>query len=238
MQADLRTATLLGARALTVATALTSQSSTRVHSISWLSATHVAQQLDAALAEALPSAVKIGMIASSAIATRVARYLERLPASTPVVYDPVFAASADGTALWHGRRQPTRNSLRALLAHVTVLTPTWREAAALLQCTVPASADQAVALAQQLLPSLAPGATVVLKGGDAETSSDTLTDRIVTQHTVHNIVRERLAQSMHGTGCTFDSALAVELARGLAAAQAARRAGALVATQIARQHNS
>ena len=238
LQADLRSATLLGARALTVATALTCQSPSRVYSVTWLSAAQVARQLDAALAQSQPAVVKIGMIASASIAAAVARQLARLPETTPVVYDPVFAASADGTALWHSRRPPTLHSLRTLLARVTVLTPTWRETATLLQSPAPDRADQAVALARRLLPSLHPTAAVVLKGGDADLSSDTLTDRIVTAHGVQTLERARLAQTMHGTGCSFASALAVELARGLPVAQAAAKAGTWVATQIARQPNS
>ena len=200
--------------------------------LQWLSATQVESQLEAALAETQPTAVKIGMIASRSIALCVARILAQVPRDIPVVYDPVFQASADGTSLWRDRRAATARSLAPLLARVSVLTPTWREAAQLAQNPQPHDLDEAIACARGLLPHLASDATVVLKGGDAQIERPVLTDVCIQSQSTQAVTHPRKPRSMHGTGCTFARALALSLAPTVPITQSVAIAGAWVARQL------
>jgi hydroxymethylpyrimidine/phosphomethylpyrimidine kinase len=72
-----------------------------------------------------------------------------------------------------------------------------------------------------------PGATVLHKGGHAE--GDVVVDRLVGPGLAREWRHPRVAsRNTHGTGCTLASAIAANLARGLALPDACERAVAYV----------
>ncbi|TXH00863.1 MAG: bifunctional hydroxymethylpyrimidine kinase/phosphomethylpyrimidine kinase [Rhodocyclaceae bacterium] len=194
IQADIKTITMLGGYAMTAITAITAQNTNGVHAVEALNPTIVAQQIDACINDIGVDAVKIGMLGSPDIAAIVADRLAQL--TVPIVFDPVMVATS-GSVL---ANRATIAAFERLMTLATLTTPNVPELAAL---------GGAEAMAARAI-------TYIAKGGDAEGpmvedrlvhpgESDVVwhADRIVTRHT-------------HGTGCTFASAIATLLGRGIA----------------------
>ncbi len=219
---DLKTACELGARAILVGTAWTRQDAGAVQGIEPRTPDAVAAALDQALAAAPErTAVKIGMLATPAIASAVAAALGRWHG--PVVFDPVVRATSGG-ALFRG----TPAALAALLARATVVTPNLGEASWLTGLPV-TSLDEAQAAGQALCQQ---GAQAVLvKGGHLQGAAVDVLCRSGTQRAFQ---ADRVpGASPRGTGCALATALAVHLARGLRLDAAVGQAKAWLASRIA-----
>jgi hydroxymethylpyrimidine/phosphomethylpyrimidine kinase len=243
LAADLATLSALGVHGTLVVTAITAQDTTGVHLIHPVPASVVAAQLDAVLADLPPRVVKTGMLGSADTVRLVAERCARIP----LVVDPVLRATtgaelADDEVLHAYRRH--------LLPVATVITPNAAEARALLGLD-PSDLTPAPELAGALA---ALGPAVVLTGGPspllgvgtdpgpgsaeictntkrAESCTDWLAIGGETVALTHPAVH---ADNDHGTGCTFASALAAHLARGVDLPTAAREAAAYVTTQLQR----
>ena len=75
---------------------------------------------------------------------------------------------------------------------------------------------------------------VIITGGHANTSSESVVDLLLEADTFHELSTERIASTnTHGTGCTYSAAVAAYLARGCTLAEAAGRAQQYVAGAIA-----
>ena len=97
IQADIKTATVLGAYAMTAITAVTVQDTTGVHGFHPVPAKTVGDQIRTVLADIGADAIKTGMLVSAEIVNEVAEAL-RPYASIPLVVDTVMIAKG-GTAL-------------------------------------------------------------------------------------------------------------------------------------------
>jgi hydroxymethylpyrimidine/phosphomethylpyrimidine kinase len=201
---DFLTAEALGADAVMVATAFTTQSRLGVRGFEVRSA----EGLCAALAEALalaggrPTAVKVGMVGDAAAAGAIAAVLAGF--AGPVVYDPVLAASSGG-ALFGGEL----SGLAPLIARATLITPNLAEAAALTGRAV-ATLAHSRAAAQQL--RAAGAAAVLVKGGHLAGDAE---DLLASADGERVFSAARLpGRSPRGTGCALATALAVALAAG------------------------
>ena len=225
IQADLKTFAALGVYGASVITALTAQNSKGVLAVHAAPPDIVAAQLDAAFSDLEVAAVKIGMLANAPIIEVVAAGLARHRARN-VVLDPVMAASTGADLL----RADAMAALRGLIRQIRVLTPNLPEAAALLD--VPTARDEAEMRVQaQKLLALGPGA-VLIKGGHA--GGPESVDLLVEGQTCVRLAAPRLpTKNTHGTGCTFASAIAAGLAKGLPLEQAAREAKTYVSAAIA-----
>lgn len=211
IQADIKTATTLGAYAATAITAVTAQDTLGVHEVVPLDAEFVERQMRLVLDDIGADAVKTGMLGTSDTVEAVARICERLPSSVPVVVDPVLQ-STSGTALFDGSAEAVLR--KKLLPTAALLTPNVPEAFALTGIVIESRDDMRLAAADLL--AMGPRA-VLLKGGhlDANESADVF-DLLVTQDgDVHWFDGPRIqTTSLHGTGCTLASAVAVGLADG------------------------
>jgi hydroxymethylpyrimidine/phosphomethylpyrimidine kinase len=203
IQADLRTFGALGVHGLSAITAITAQNSRRVWSIRCVSAPRVRDQIDAAFEEFDIAAVKIGMLGSAATIRSVAAVLERR-AQRNIVLDPVLVSSS-GTQLLP--RTAVAILIDRLIPLADVLTPNRPEAAALLGRNLPAEKA-----ARELLKFGA--ASVLLKGGHSR--GHKLVDHFVGSSGSHNYLHERLPIRARGTGCVLSSAIAANLALGMA----------------------
>jgi hydroxymethylpyrimidine/phosphomethylpyrimidine kinase len=201
---DLLVATALGARAIVVGTAWTEQDARATLTVEPRQPERVAAALTAALRKAgdAGTAVKIGMVASAAIADAVTSALE--PYTGPVIFDPVVRASG-GTALYDG----DKSALLALARRATLVTPNLDEAAWLLDRPVRGVTEAraaAAALRELGIPA------VLLKGGHLEGDA---TDVLLTAGGESLLSAQRVpGPSPRGTGCTLATAIAVELAAG------------------------
>ncbi|MDQ3769746.1 MAG: bifunctional hydroxymethylpyrimidine kinase/phosphomethylpyrimidine kinase [Actinomycetota bacterium] len=220
VQADLKAFAAAGVHGATAITALTAQNTVGVRAVEAVSPAMVEAQVDAVAGDLGVDAVKIGMLGDVATIEAVARALDRLPAGTPVVHDPVMVAES-------GARLLPDDAMAALIEHVlpraTVITPNLPEARALV---AKAASDPDPLDGEDLvraLHALGP-AVVVVTGGHR----DEVTDLFYDGARLDELPGERHADgAAHGSGCTHSSTLAAHLAWGstpLEAARAARKA--------------
>ncbi len=225
IEADLKTFSALGVYGACVVTALTAQNTNGVFAIHDVPADFIAAQIDAVFSDLEVGAVKIGMLANAPAIDVVAAALERYRPRN-VVLDPVMAASSGEPLL----RRNALGRLRDLIRRVRVVTPNLAEAAALLDRPPARDEDEMRAQAEKLL-ALGPGA-VLIKGGHG-TGPESV-DLLVAAQGCLRLAAPRVAtRATHGTGCTFASALAAGLAKGLALEAAAREAKDYVTAAIA-----
>ncbi len=206
IQADLKTASALGAYGMAVITALTAQNTRTVAGVHEVPPAFVALQIDTIFADITPDAVKTGMLASAEIIDVVAAKAAEHSFRNLVV-DTVMVAKSGDRLLRQDAVQAMRQKL-VPLAHV--LTPNLPEAEELLGREL-LSNDDIREAARELA---AMGArNVVIKGGHRE--GDTVTDVLFDGEAFHAFSGPRIeTTSTHGTGCTFASAIATFLARG------------------------
>jgi len=225
IEADLKTFAALGVYGATVVTALTAQNTTGVFAIHEVPADFVAAQINAVFTDLDVRAVKIGMLGNAQTIEVVAASFDRYrPAN--VVLDPVLVASSGERLL----REDALSALRDLISRVHLLTPNLSEAAVLLG-SVPARDENEMQAQGQKLLTLG-SAAVLIKGGHGggPESVDYLVDA---DHSLRLAAPRVETRKTHGTGCTFASAIAAGLAKGLALDEAARQAKAYVSAAIA-----
>ncbi|WP_447731151.1 bifunctional hydroxymethylpyrimidine kinase/phosphomethylpyrimidine kinase [Pseudoxanthomonas suwonensis] len=216
IQADLKTFAAHGVHGLSALAALTAQHTRGVTAVHVPPVDFLEAQIDACFDDFRIEAVKLGMLASAAVIEAVARSLER-HRPRHVVVDPVMVATSGARLL----EEDALHALRTrLLPLATVITPNLPEAELLLGRKI--EDLQAMAQAADALRELG-AAAVLLKGGHLPGGGDVvdiLVDADGEQRTAH----PRLQGEAHGTGCTLASAVAANLARGLALREACRHA--------------
>lgn len=226
MLADAEAVRAAGARPLCIATALTAQTTRRMHGFQPLAPALAMQTAQALLEEEPVRAIKVGMVGTSAMALAIADLLAA--AGLPAVVDPVLSASS-GAALFQGGPEAARSAYAALSAHA-VLTPNLPETRILLDLAEePADVDGMERAARELVRRGAKAALV--KGGHARGSE--AVDVLCTSEACDRLTGPRLAgPGARGTGCRLASAFAAGLALGKPLVPAARAAKDLVAAYL------
>jgi hydroxymethylpyrimidine/phosphomethylpyrimidine kinase len=219
--ADAEAIRAAGARPLCVPTALTAQTTRRMHGFQPLAPALAVQTAEALIEEEPVRAIKVGMVGTTAMARAIAELLAR--ASLPAVVDPVLAASS-GAALFQGGPAAARQAFGALWSHA-VITPNAPEARVLLDMAdEPRDAVSVERAARELVHRGAKAALV--KGGHAE-GPDSV-DVLCSAEGCERLVTPRVTGTARGTGCRLASALAAGLALGQTLPEAARAAKQLV----------
>jgi hydroxymethylpyrimidine/phosphomethylpyrimidine kinase len=219
IQADLKTFAALGVYGCSVITALTAQNTMAVLGVHEVPAGMVALQIDAVARDVSISAVKTGMLANRGIVEIVAGKL-REHALPHVVVDPVLVASSGAPLLALDAVQVLKRQLFPL---AELITPNIPEVTALLGVTPRSPRD--FAEAARALLDLGPRA-VMMKGGHAP-EGDWIIDWYYDGRALREIRGPRVATIHgHGTGCTYASAIAAGLAKGLPLFEAATEARA------------
>ncbi len=225
IQADLRTFAALGVYGASAITALTAQNTLGVRAIHIVPPDIVRAEIDAVLEDFDVAAIKIGMLASAAIAEAVAG---ALAGSAFVVYDPVLAASSGDALAGTGLIEAVRAKL---LRRIDCLTPNLPEAAELLG-GAEATSEADMIEQGQALRALGPRA-VLMKGGHLD--GPDAVDLLITAEGVRRFVAPRIASAnTHGTGCTLSSAIAAYIVNGAPLAEAVAAAKAFVREAIER----
>lgn len=207
IQADLKTFAAHGVHGTSAITAVTAQNTLGVTAVQEVDLDVIAAQIDAVVEDMHPVAVKTGMLSSPEIVRLVAAKANEYGWQTLVV-DPVMVASSGARLL---RDEAVETYRTELLPLATVTTPNLLEATELTGIEIASSGD--VREAAKAISVL--GAKyVVVKGGHMEVageSRDLLYDG-------RDFVEFGLpwidTTSTHGTGCTFASAIAAQLALG------------------------
>jgi hydroxymethylpyrimidine/phosphomethylpyrimidine kinase len=218
IQADIKTATALGAYAMTAVTAITAQDTTGVGAIHPVPADVVREQIVRCLSDIGADAIKIGMLGSAEIARTVAATLATRAEGIPLVVDPVMVATS-GAIL---AEDAVVEVMKAdLFSRATLVTPNLPEAERL--CGFALKTPDDLLRAGQALLSLGPHA-VLLKGGHG--GSDTVTDLLFTRDAEPRayIAKRVDTTSTHGTGCALSTAIACGLGEGMTLGDAIQRA--------------
>jgi hydroxymethylpyrimidine/phosphomethylpyrimidine kinase len=225
IEADLKTFSALGVYGATVVTALTAQNTGGVFGIHEVPADFVAAQISAVFTDFDVNAVKIGMLSNGSVIEVVAAAFDRYRPQN-VVLDPVLVASSGERLL----REDALSALRDLISRVHVLTPNLSEAALLLGASPARDENEMRGQGQKLLTLGA--AAVLIKGGHG--SGPESVDFLINADHCLRLAAPRVdTRNTHGTGCTFASAIAAGLAKGLPLDEAARQAKIYVSAAIA-----
>ena len=227
IQADLKTFAALGVYGASVLTAVTAQNTLAVTAVHEIPAAVIEAQIAAVLDDIGADAVKTGMLSSSAIIECVAGALERRAARPGVrrlVVDPVMVAKSGDALL---RADAVSALCQRLIPMAAVVTPNIPEAEALTGLTI----DGPDAVAEAARRIVAMGArSVVVKGGHRDGPA---TDVYYDGAGFQEFTAPRIATpNTHGTGCTFASAVAAGLARGMSAPDAVAQAKRYVTEAI------
>jgi hydroxymethylpyrimidine/phosphomethylpyrimidine kinase len=225
IQADLKTFAALEVYGASVITGVTAQNTLGVEGVHVVPPDFVRAQLRAVASDLAVGAIKIGMLATSAVIRAVAEGLVDFP-GVPVVLDPVMVAASGDPLLEADAVEALRT---VLIPHATLITPNLAEVEALLGQPVARSEYEMAAQALKLHEA---GANAVLiKGGHCggENAIDILFEG---DEPVSFEARRAETKNTHGTGCTLSAAIAAELAKGADLAEAVGAAKTYVTEAI------
>ncbi len=216
IQADLKTFEAFGVFGTSAVTAVTAQNTMGVRAVHPVPLTVVRAQIDAVVDDLRPSAVKSGMLATTALVEAVAEAIEAHSLS-PYVLDPVMVATS-------GDRLLDEDALgavtRTLMPLSTLVTPNLEEARIL--TSLPVTGEEGQGAAARRLVEMGAEAALV-KGGHAD--GDVLVDVLWDGRRERVWKRERIdTRNTHGTGCTLSAAIAAGLARGRGLSESVERA--------------
>ena len=214
---DVRTLARFGAQVMCAVTAVTVQSDSQVTAVHPVPPHTVRAQIEAALATGRVGAIKIGMLATRAIALAVAACLPPRE-QVPIVLDPVLASSSGAALLDAGGREALRERL---VPRATLVTPNIPEAAALLG-TEPATSEEELLRQAHAWLALGPAA-VLIKGGHGS-ASEAVDLLLSAGRSPRRLIAPRIAKTQRGTGCALASGIAAGLAAGLELGEACARA--------------
>jgi hydroxymethylpyrimidine/phosphomethylpyrimidine kinase len=216
IQADLKTFAAHGIFGTSAITAVTAQNTLGVVAWQALPADLVTAQIEAVAGDLGADAVKVGMLATAAIVEAVAAAIEDM--NLPhVVVDPVMIAKG-------GDRLLDADAISAmrleLLPRAQFVTPNVPEAEVLAEMSIRSLED--MRRAGRRILELGPR-VVLIKGGHLDGPESI--DVACTTAETFDIRRPRMdTRHTHGTGCTLSSAIAANLALGLADRDAIERA--------------
>ena len=202
--ADLKSFAAHGCYGVAAVTALTIQNTQGVFALHPTEPAVLKDTIAALLADERVRAIKVGMLGTRANAEVVDEILESNPA-LPSVLDPVFRSSsgkdlADVECQEYVREQ--------LIKRASVITPNLFEASAMTGLRV--ENQEAMKAAARKLVEMGARA-VVVTGGHLDKAMDVLCDGSGLEVFIGDRVKP---DNTHGTGCTFSSAIAANLALG------------------------
>ncbi|PSM53217.1 hydroxymethylpyrimidine kinase / phosphohydroxymethylpyrimidine kinase [Campylobacter blaseri] len=191
IQADIKTAEYFKIFSTTALTALTAQNTMGVKEIVNISPSFVKAQIDTVKEDFQISAVKIGMLFNKEIIDVVEDFIKYL--DIPIVIDPVFISKAGSTLMSDENIKYMKN----LFKYATILTPNLYEAKVLF-------GDD--------LNVIAPCNVVIKNIKENDFSIDRL---FYKNGNIKEFKNEFInTENLHGTGCSFSTAIACNLALG------------------------
>ena len=224
IQADIKTMSANGVYAMTAVTALTAQNTTGVTGILDSTPAFLSAQLDAVFTDIFLDAVKIGMVSSVELISVIAQKLRQYGARH-IVVDPVMVATSGSRLL----REDAVEALKTeLLPLAEVATPNIPEAEILADMPIRTPADMEAA-ARKISEQY--GCAVLCKGGHDLNDANDLLWKDGAGYWFNG--RRINNPNTHGTGCTLSSAIAANLAKGMALEDAVRRAKEYISGALA-----
>ncbi|MBD0306426.1 MAG: bifunctional hydroxymethylpyrimidine kinase/phosphomethylpyrimidine kinase [Nitrospiraceae bacterium] len=224
IQADLKAFAANGVYGMSAITAITAQNTEEVTDVFELPVPIIEAQIDAIFDDFDVAAVKTGMLSSPEIVTSVAKML-RPQKVVNLIVDPVMISKTGSSLL---KTEAIEALKRDLVPLALVITPNIPEAAHLSGVPIKTLADarQAAKVIHKLGCKY-----VLIKGGHllAERGTDLLYDG-----RFFNVFKGEYIETphTHGTGCTYASAIAAQLAKGKALPEAVQSAKTYITETI------
>jgi hydroxymethylpyrimidine/phosphomethylpyrimidine kinase len=207
IQADLKTFAALGVHGMTALTAITAQNTLEVTAIQDVDLEMIRAQIRAVVEDIGVDAAKTGMLHTGEIIEAVVDEIRKH--DFPVVVDPVMIAKS-GAVLLQAEAKATL--IEKLLPISKVVTPNAMEAEAISGIVVGNLEDGK--RAAERINDMGPEA-VVVKGGHIIEREGLSVDILLHQGEFNLLEAPRYdTKDTHGTGCSFSSAIAAELAKG------------------------
>jgi hydroxymethylpyrimidine/phosphomethylpyrimidine kinase len=210
---------------MTAITAITAQNTLGVIGIQDISTDIIAKQIDSIFDDIPPDSIKIGMLSNRDTMLTVAEKLRQHKPNS-IVLDPVMVATSGSLLM-------TESAIDTLISEIIPLadlvTPNIPEAEKITGKTIKTHDD--MRKAAQLIHAMGCRA-VVIKGGHGEGDAvDILFDG--THGVFYEFCSPRVdTKHTHGTGCTFSSAIAANLALGLSVNESVGKAKEYINTAI------
>ena len=200
IQADIKTVSALGSYAMTAITAVTSQNTTGVKSITAVPPREISKQIEFTSKDIKPDAIKIGMLHSVEVINAVLKSLNKISARK-IILDPVMVAKG-GTKLIDNHSIEILKS--KLIKKVSLITPNIPEAEILTKKKI-SSVDDMINVAKILMGLGAKN--VLIKGGHLK--SRIMYDIFLSKNEISTFKNKKInTKNTHGTGCTLSSAIA------------------------------
>jgi len=199
IQADLKTFEAFGVFGTSALTVLTAQNTKGVTDVSPVAVEFLKAQLDAIEDDFEISAVKIGMLFSNEIIDLVREFIKDL--KIPIVFDPVFISKAGSKLL----NDDAIENMKSILPYATVATPNLFEAKGMFGYEPSADTKQITS------PCAVVVKNHIVQTAEVKESVDTL---IVADEKINFTSPYIDTNNTHGTGCSFSSAIAANLALG------------------------
>ncbi|MDY0232401.1 MAG: bifunctional hydroxymethylpyrimidine kinase/phosphomethylpyrimidine kinase [Sulfurimonas sp.] len=202
IQADLKTFEAFGVFGASAITVLTAQNTMGVSDIYEVEASFVKEQIESVLQDFDVAAIKIGMLYSKEIIDVVKEMIK--PLKIPIVLDPVFISKANSKLL----KQDAIDAMKELFEYVSIITPNTYEAETLFNYKFGDTPSLEKIFCQTC--------KVLIKNHILEVKDKKISiDQLFFGH--EKRVFQTLyidSSSVHGTGCSYSSAIAANLALG------------------------
>jgi hydroxymethylpyrimidine/phosphomethylpyrimidine kinase len=202
IQADLKTFEAFGVFGCTVITVLTAQNTTGVRNIQRTNSLFIKDQMEAILEDFDIAAIKIGMLFSNDIIDTIKDCIKDL--KVPIVLDPVSVSKAGSKLL----SEDAMKNIKTLFSYATVITPNLFEAKALFDYN-PKDKNSTNELLQQPY-------NILIKNHARQEEDETYSiDTLFMNQEQKDFQTPYIdTHNTHGTGCSFSSAIAANLALG------------------------
>lgn len=223
IQADLKTFSAHGVFGMSVIVSVVAENTSRVIDIQNITPDMIEKQIDAVFEDIDVDAVKVGMLSTpdsmDAVAAKLRQYRPK-----NIVIDPVMYAK-NGCPLMEPRAIDTL--VKTIIPLADVLTPNIPEAEKITETTISSVAEMEDAARR--IQGLGCKSVVVKGGHHIGNAIDVLYDG----NCIYHFETVRIdTKNTHGTGCTFSSAIAAQLAQGMNIYEAVKQAKEYVTTAI------
>lgn len=216
IQADIKTFAAMGVFGTSVIVALTAQNTKEVRSVFAVDVKFIEDQLDVIFEDFDIKAIKIGMLFDEKIIAIVSQKLQQYKAQN-IVLDPVMISKSGAKLL---KDTSIKMMKEKLMPIASLITPNIPEAMELTGTKIEniKEMEEAARLISELGCK-----NVLLKGGHLK--DEIITDVLYNENNFYYFKSQKIAtKNTHGTGCTYSSAIAANLAKGFDMVQAVSKA--------------
>lgn len=227
IQADLKTFAARGVYGMSAITAVTAQNTVRFDGTIALPADFVKLQIDSVMSDIGADVWKTGMLVGKEIVEAVVNRVNHYNIKQLVV-DPVMVSKTVGRLL---EKQAIESLVKKLLPLATIITPNIDEAQVITNIKIINIIDMKKAAV--ILYKMG-AANVVVKGGHLNSAADIFFDGNKFYELKTAWVKTK---NTHGTGCTFASCIAAEMAKGKSVKEAVEIAKDYVTEALQRSVN-